>query len=191
MRRFPTPPPQQTAPTPARTPSRQLLAPALAAAAALLAASPALSRDALGVFVTWAAFRDPAVPRCYAIAQPTTASAPESTAQADYQPFAALGTWPRRGIHTALHLRLSRRLAPGSVIILSVAGRRYRLVGGGGDAWPATPRDDAAIAAALRSANTLSVTAKTVSGRLFTDSYPLAGAATAMDAAALGCAGLR
>jgi hypothetical protein len=179
----------------ARRPLSPLLLAPLLLTATLLPAPPALARDALGVFSTWAAFRDPAIPRCYAIAQPALTTGP-STAQTDYQPFAALGTWPRRGIHTALHLRLSHRLAPGAPITLSLAGvsigaHRYHLVGGDGDAWPATPRDDAAIAAALRSAATLNVSARAISGHLFTDSYPLSGAATAMDAAALGCAGLK
>jgi len=33
-------------------------------------ATPAQARDSLGVFESWGAFRDPSVPRCYAIAEP-------------------------------------------------------------------------------------------------------------------------
>jgi len=37
-------------------------------------ATPAFARDSLGVYGKWGAFRDPAVPRCYAIAmaEPST-----------------------------------------------------------------------------------------------------------------------
>ena len=162
--------------------------PALLLSALLLAAAPAQARDALGIFSSWAAFRDPATPLCYAIAQP--ASGPKSDSPPDYQPYAAIGTWPRRSVHGALHLRLSHRLAPASPITLSLGGKRFHLVGGGGDAWPASPRDDAAIAATLRSSSTMSVSARTT-GHPFTDTYPLAGAPTAIDAAAIGCAGLK
>ena len=40
----------------------------LLALAALLSANSALARDRLGVWNDWGAFRDAAVPRCYAIA---------------------------------------------------------------------------------------------------------------------------
>lgn len=47
---------------------------------------------------------------------------------------------------------------------------------------------DAAVVAALRSATRMSITARDESGRRFTDRYDLAGAATAIDAAVVGCA---
>ena len=47
----------------------------LACLALACLAVPAAARDSLGVFGSWGAFRDPQVPRCYAIAaaQPATA----------------------------------------------------------------------------------------------------------------------
>ena len=50
---------------------------------------------------------------------------------------------------------------------------------------------DAAIVAAMRSAGAMSVSARDAAGRRFTDRYSLAGAATAMDAATVGCARIR
>ena len=50
---------------------------------------------------------------------------------------------------------------------------------------------DAAIIAAMRSADSMSVRAIDRSGRRFTDRYSLEGAATAMDAATVGCARIR
>ena len=187
------------APSPAIPPPAATTRPARAAAlagiliAALFASPPAAARDSLGIFSSWAAFRDAGVPRCYAIALPDAPAA--GTPPPAYVPYAAVGTWPRRGIRGALHLRLSHRVGPSAAITLSLSGpsgsRRLRLVGGGGDAWPATPRDDAAIAALLRASATMTVSARDTSGHLFADTYPLAGAATALDAAAIGCASLR
>ena len=173
---------------------RALIPTALLATA--LMATPAAARDNLGIFGTWAAFRDASVPRCYAIAMPDPATPAKTAAnQPAYQPYAAIGTWPGRGIHGALHLRLSHRIGPSAAITLTLAGpsgtRHLRLVGGGGDAWPASAQDDATVAALLRSATTLSVSARDTTGHLFTDNYPLTGAATALDAAAIGCAGLK
>jgi hypothetical protein len=149
-------------------------------------AAPAFGRDSLGMFSAWGAFRDPAVPRCYAIAM-----ADPSTRQRDYQPYAAIGSWPRREVRGQVHFRLSRQLAPNARIVLSLGGQRFQLTGGGGDAWAVDRRMDAAIVAAMRSAASMTVSARDTAGRSFANTYQLAGAATAMDAAAIGCAQLR
>lgn len=151
-----------------------------------LIATPALARDALGMFGQWAAFRDPATPRCYAIAM-----AEPSTMQRDFQPFASVSWWPRAQVRGQLHFRLSRKLQPGAPLFLSVGGQRITLVGGGGDAWAADKGGDAAIMAAMRSAGQMTVSARDANGRGFTNTYALEGAATAMDAAAVGCAQIR
>jgi hypothetical protein len=150
----------------------------------LFGAAPLAAKDSLGVFGEWGAFRDPAVPRCYAIA------AAENAAR-DHAPFASIGTWPRRNVRGQVHVRLSRTLAPSAAISLSIAGRRFALTGGGGDAWAQDQRMDAAIVAAMRSAGAMSVTARDRAGNRFTDRYSLEGAATAMDAATVGCARAR
>ncbi|MFM5925048.1 MAG: hypothetical protein ACKOPG_12775 [Novosphingobium sp.] len=153
---------------------------------AALVASPALARDSLGMFGAWAAFRDPQTPRCHAIAM-----AAPSTMQRDFQPYADVAWWPRQAVHGQVHFRLSRKLQPNAPISLSIGGQRIALVGGGGDAWAPDKRGDAAIMAAMRSAREMTVNARDVAGRGFSNSYALDGAATAMDAAAVGCAQLR
>lgn len=148
----------------------------------LLAATPAAARDSLGMFESWGAFRDPATPRCYAIARP---------AKRGSSGFASVGTWPRQKVRGQVHFRLSRSRADKAVVTLSVGERRFTLVAGKRDAWAADPRGDATIIAAMRSASSMSVQTSDTQGRAFADSYPLRGAATAIDAAALGCARLR
>jgi hypothetical protein len=151
-----------------------------------LAATPVLARDALGMFGSWGAFRDPQTPRCYAIAM-----AAPSTMQRDFQPFASVGWWPKSGVRGQVHFRLSRRLQPGVPVSLSIGGQRIPLVGGGADAWAADKGGDAAVIAAMRSAREMVINARDANGRGFSNSYSLEGAATALDAAALGCAQLR
>lgn len=156
----------------------------------LALASPALARDSLGMFENWAAFRDPGAeaggPRCYAIAM-----AEPSTRQRDYQPYATVAIWPRRGVRGQVHFRLSRKLAAASRIVLSIGEQKFELTGGGGDAWAQDRRMDGAVVAAMRSAPSMTVSAKDASGRGFSNTWPLAGAATAMDAASIGCARVR
>lgn len=149
-------------------------------------ASPALARDALGIFGSWGAFRDPAAPRCYAIAK-----ALPSTQQRDHQPYADIAWWPRQGVRGQVHFRLSRKLQAKAPVQLSIGGQRFVLVGGDGDVWAPDKRVDAAVIAAMRSARTMTVSARGADGRGFSNSWRLDGAATAMDAAAVGCAGLR
>ena len=160
----------------------------LAALALLGLAAPLAAKDSLGVFGQWGAFRDPAVPRCYAI---VAAEEPRRREVREQAPFASVGTWPRRGVRGQVHLRLSRSVAQGAAISLSLGGRRFALAGAGGDAWSRDATMDAAIVSAMRSAPSMSVSSRDRSGRRFTDRYSLDGAATAMDAATVGCARLR
>lgn len=152
----------------------------------VLAATPALARDALGVSGDWAAFRDPQVPRCYAIAM-----AAPSTMQRDFQPYASVGWWPRQQVRGQLHFRLSRRLQQGAPVSLSIGGQRIALAGGTADAWAPDKRADAAIMAAMRSSREMTVHARDAKGRGFSNTYTLEGSPTAMDTAALGCAQIR
>ena len=150
----------------------------------LLAAmtAPGTQRESLGVFGEWGAFRDAEVPRCYAIAQ-----AADTRARRDATPYVTVGTWPRRNVRAQLHVRLGRQLAERPRVLLSVGGRRFDLQAANGSAWSAGAAQDAAIVAAMRAASRMSVTATDNRGNRFTDRYSLDGAATAIDAAAVGC----
>ena len=118
-----------------------------------------MARDSLGMFETWAAFRDPGAeaggPRCYAIAM-----AEPSTRQRDYQPYANVAIWPRQNVRGQAHFRLSRKLAAAGRIVLSIGEQRFELTGGGGDAWALDRRMDAAVVAAMRSAPGMTVSAR-------------------------------
>jgi len=85
--------------------------------------------------------------------------------------------------------RLSRAPRPGSAILLTVGSRPFLLVGRGGWAWSRSAAQDSAIIAAARSAGGMRVEARDSAGRRFADRYLLAGAPTAIDAAAARCAG--
>ena len=74
---------------------------------------------------------------------------------------------------------------------MRIGNRRFDLVTRGKDAWAADEATNAAIIAAMRSARGMSVSAFDERGRSFVESYDLEGAATAMDAAVVGCAGAR
>lgn len=158
----------------------------LVCTAALLVSAPLLARDSLGIFDDWGAFRDPQVPRCYAIAKPDTVRG-----KRQYRPFASIGYWPRRGVRGQFHIRLSRPMAKAGTVTLTIGVRRFTLTGGGGDAWAADKAMDASIIAAMRAAREMSASAKGSDGSAIRDVYLLKGAATALDAAALGCAGRR
>jgi hypothetical protein len=168
-------------------PFRRALGSCLAAALlAAGAASPAMARENIGIYGMWGAFRDPTVPRCYAIAK-----ALPSTMRRDYQPYATIGTWPKRALRNQVHFRISRKLAKDPRLSLRIGSRNFALIGGGGDAWAADARMNAAITAAMRSASQMTVSASDAQGQRFSNTWKLAGAASAMDAAAIGCARVR
>ena len=144
----------------------------------LCGATPAgAAPQSLGAFGGWGAFREAG--RCYAIAQP--AQAPQGA-----QSFASVGVWPGRG--SQLNIRFSREKREGSAVLLRVDGRTFQLLGGSRDAWAPDPRADAEIQAAMRTGVEMVVETRAAGGALIRDQYALRGAATAMDAAAIGCA---
>lgn len=149
----------------------------------LLAASPASARDSLGVFGQWGAFRDAEVPRCYAIAATEIGRSGAASGG-----FATVGTWPQRQVRGQIHFRLSRMVQDDGGVVLRMGGKEFELAGDANDAWAAGATMDAAIIATMRSATNMSVSATDRQGRRFTDRYSLDGAATAMDAASVGCA---
>ena len=157
----------------------RLLLPALLIA---LAAAPLAARESLGVFEKWAAFKDASPARCYAIAK---ADASTSAPGAGY---ATISNWPARKVRGAVYFALSRDVAEEAAVRLALGDRRFELVAKGRNAWARDSREDAAIVAALRSASRMSVSARSAKGGVFTDRYTLAGAATAIDAATVGCA---
>ncbi|MEQ5786370.1 hypothetical protein J3454_00525 [Erythrobacter sp. NFXS35] len=138
-------------------------------------AAPLAAKDSLGVYANWAAFRDADAPRCYAIAK--------ARGQDKDGAFASIGSWPAQKIRNQVHFRLSREVPAQSAVRLRIGSTTFPLAAKGRDAWAKDARADAAIAAALRSASAMRVSA---SG--FSDRYDLAGVATAMDAATVGCA---
>ena len=158
---------------------RAALVVAIAVAAA---AAPALARDSLGVFGSWGAFRDAGAGRCYAIAMPAPGKHANET-----QPFVTIATWPGKNIRGQVHVRLARRAQPGHGITLKIGGRYYPLAGNGVDVWSVDPRSDPAIVAAMRSQPVMTIYATDSAGKRYWDSYALAGAASAMDAASIAC----
>jgi hypothetical protein len=145
-----------------------------------LVATPLLAKDRLGAYQAWAAFKDAEIPRCYAIGSPE-----ESSGEGGY---VSISFWPKRGTTHQVYVRLSRNRGADSGITLTAGGRRFRLTADGNGGWAKDRTMDLAIVAAMRSSQSLSVQSRGVNGGNIIDAYALRGAASAIDAAALGCA---
>ena len=139
------------------------------------------SRQTIGVYQHWAAFSDGPPRRCYAITAPVGSRGSPSV-------FVGVATWPPRQ-RNSFYVRLSRPAAASARLTISIGERRFELAGRGADAWATDADSNRAIIAALRDGRSMSVEAVAVNGRPFADSYRLAGAASAIDAAALACLG--
>ena len=155
-------------------------------AIALAFAAPAPARDTLGIFGSWGAFRDARPARCFAIAQPDSVDG----AGSGWKPFASVATWPALGQRNQLHIRLSRRYGGKTPPVLVIDDARFPLIASGAEAWAADAKTDAATVAPMRRARAMVVVGEGVGGPI-RDAYVLKGAATAIDAAQLGCAKLR
>ena len=144
------------------------------------AAAPLIAKDRLGAYEGWAAFRDDAVPRCYAIARPDEAIGDGG--------YVSVGFWPREGLTHQVYVRLSLTRGSNAGITLNVGGRRFRLVPDGNGGRAKDRAMDMAIIAAMRNAASMSVQSSGRNGGAIIEAYALRGAASAIDAAALGCA---
>ena len=79
---------------------------------------------------------------------------------------------------------LSRPTAPRSSVMLTIGDTPFLLVARGAVAWSRGAAQDAAIIAAMREARGMRIEARAANGARFVDRYELAGAPTAIDAAA-------
>lgn len=146
----------------------------------LVTATPALCADLLFAGGRWAALRHGAT--CEAAARPLApASEREPQARAGF-------AFDSRRTGT-FHARLSRQPRPGSTVLLKVGQQPFLLVARGAWAWSRGPLHDQAIIAALRRERVMRLDGRAADGSRFSDVYPLAGAPTALDAAAAACAG--
>ena len=85
--------------------------------------------------------------------------------------------------------RLSRVPRAGSSVMLTIGGRQFLLAALGDWAWSRGPAQEQAMIAMSRTAQAMRVEGRDQAGRRFHDDYSLAGAPTAIDAAAARCAG--
>ena len=93
-----------------------------------------------------------------------------------------------RGGDGRFYVRLSRIPRAGSTAILSVGSQPFLLAVRGQWGWGRDRRQDAAIMAAARSAGSMRLESRDRGGRRYVERFSLAGAATAIDAAAAACA---
>lgn len=139
----------------------------------------AATREPIGIFESWGAFRDVEPARCYAIAAPVQRNRRSA--------FASIATWPGKRVNNQLHIRLSRQRTPRARVTLAIGERRFQLQAGDRDAWSPDARTDQAIVAAIRAGRSMSIESIAANGAPFADVYALAGAATAIDAAGVAC----
>jgi hypothetical protein len=151
----------------------------------LVAALLAGEREAIGVWERWGAIRDAGPPRrCFALAQPATASG-GTDRRGGFASVAARVDGTRR---QAVFVRFSTARQPGTPITLVIGERRFGLRGDTRGARAPDAATDRAIVAAMRGGRSMSVSGIASGGRPFADTYALNGAATAIDAASLACA---
>ncbi|MHA6718231.1 hypothetical protein ACX40Y_02150 [Sphingomonas sp. RS6] len=141
---------------------------------------PAGARETIGVYQDWAAFRDTAPQRCFAIARPIRRTR-------EGEAFVSIANWPGARVRHQIYVRLGRVRAANARVTLVVGERRFDLIAGAQDAWAPDSRTDAAVVAAIRDGRSLSIESTSARGAPFVEAYTLNGAASAIDAAALAC----
>jgi hypothetical protein len=103
-------------------------------------------------------------------------------------PFAGFAFDRGRPGHGRFYVRLGRPARPGASVIATIRSRPFLLAGRGEWAWSRDPAQQRALLDAARYGESMRVEARDRGGRRIVDRYLLAGAATAIDAAAAECA---
>ena len=93
-------------------------------------------------------------------------------------------TFDRGARHGQFAAALSQPVASGASVMLTIDDESFLLVARGLGAWSRGPAQEASIVAALRRATRMRIEGRSLRGLRFIDRYDLAGAPTAIDAAA-------
>lgn len=104
------------------------------------------------------------------------------------EPLAGFAFGRGGGPQGQFYVRLSRPARAGASVIATIGSEPFLLVGKGGWAWSRTGQQQRAMLQAARYSGGMRVESRDQSGRRIVDRYLLAGAATAIDAAAAACA---
>lgn len=155
----------------------------LALAASVLLTTAPLHAGVLFAGGYWAALERNGGRSCEAVGRSELEARPgREQARASFS-FDRSGS--RRG---EFHLRLSWPARAGAAALLSAGGQSFLLDTRGNHAWSRSPAQDLAIMAAIRRSTEMRVRVRDSAGRGVSDRYLLAGAPTAIDAAAVACA---
>ena len=155
----------------------------LSSVACLVLAAPAFAAGSVVYAGTnWAALDRGTV--CEALSR-SLRIAPKGKIQAT----AGFAFTPDRRRWGEFHARLSRVTRSGSSVMLHFGEQQFLLVSRGDQTWSSGPLQEQAIIDAARKAGGMRIEGRDASGRRFADPYGLAGAPTAIDAAAARCAG--
>ena len=131
-------------------------------------AAPLSARETVGTFATWAAFCD-GPKKCFAISEPA-----ERTKH-PYLSVMVAGATPRVQAHLGRRARAAKLMIGDADFALSVSG----------DEAVADPRTSRRIVAAMRDGESATLVGTSEKGRRFRHHYLLAGAPSAIDAAAV------
>lgn len=109
-------------------------------------------------------------------------------ARAEAEPLAGFAFDRGGGSQGMFYVHLSRPARAGATVIATIGSEPFLLVGKDAWAWSRTEQQQRAMLEAARYAGGMRVESRDRRGRRIVDRYLLAGAATAIDAAAAACA---
>ena len=112
-------------------------------------------------------------------------------AKRDTEPYAGFAFDAAGARQGQFYVHLSRPAREGASAIATIGSQPFLLAGKGQWAWSGNAGQQKAILDAARYGQALRVESRDVGGRRVVDHYRLAGAASAIDAAAATCAGKR
>lgn len=165
----------------------------LGAAIVALGLNPSFAQESTNVVANttdWSVFVDGEPKECWGVSPPKESvnskdGAPVSVRRGEILLFV---TYRVGGAQGELSFSGGYPFAGGSTVMLEVGSDTFELFTDGEWAWPGTPKEDAAIMAALKAGKTAKLTGRSGRGTQTVDTFSLLGFSAAVDEAAKRCA---
>lgn len=146
----------------------------------------AQSRDALGRFKDWDAYKTTVGGQvaCFAVSKPKE-MLPKGVNRDPV--FFLITTWPGRSVSNEPSIQTGYTYREGSNATVTVAGQSFDFFTKDDGAWLASTDEEKKLLAALRKGSTMTAKGTSSRGTITTDRYSLAGISAALDKVAEAC----
>ncbi len=146
----------------------------------------AQSRDALGRFKDWDAYKlnNEGQTACYAVSKPKEMIPKSAKRDAVYF---LITHWPARSVSAEPSIQIGYPYRPGSEATVTVGGASFKFFTKDDGAWLSDAAEEKKLVSTMRQGSTMVIKGTSTRGTITTDRYSLAGLSAALDKIEAAC----